>query len=78
MIDFNVNRDWSRHSEPDTVKEDDEHLRRAFNARQARPKPVCTNCLQYVDWSRIDGAWFKFNPGSTTLHTCVAGKDVRR
>jgi len=43
---------------------------RAMDARIPKPKPLCTNCIQPVDWCRVDGAWWKFEPGSTKQHTC--------
>lgn len=43
---------------------------RTQNAILPKPKPLCTNCIQPIDWARVDGAWWKFEPGSTMPHTC--------
>ena len=47
-----------------------EHFERQYNARQPKPKAVCTNCLEFVEWSRVDGAWWPFMPGTTEQHRC--------
>jgi len=59
-------------SDPNTVSNDhdERHYDRARNMAQPKPKALCTNCLQDIEWSRVDSAWWKFNPGTTERHTC--------